>query len=280
MSLRPTSDEDLDVLLVTPTRRDAELIHDALNVSNVQSEAVKDVASAVEVFRTRDIGALMIAEEALGKDQIALLTSALAKQPARSALPVLVLTMGGKETFQSRRQEQERLSLGYITLLERPIRVATLLSSVKAALYARSRQYERRLSETVLRQSEKLALVGRLASSIAHEINNPFRGFDEPFVSPRWDAFERGAAGVFGHSSAGARAGLANCGTNAHLQSSARYQRGSICLCTVGFSSRALSRTAGRVANRSRAQLSEHRINPLLPRRASATVCKSDRQCL
>ena len=47
------------------------------------------------------------------------------------------------------------------------------MSSVKAALDARSRQYERRLSEKVLRQSEKLAAVGRLASSIAHEINNP-----------------------------------------------------------------------------------------------------------
>ncbi len=149
--------------------RNAELIENALNVSNVQSEVVKDVASAVDVFHTRDVGALLIAEEALRGAQVVLLTSASAKQPAWSALPVLVLTMGGKETFQSRRREQERLSLGDTTLLERPIRVATLLSSVKAAQQARSRQYERRLAESVLRQSEKLALVGRLASSIAHE---------------------------------------------------------------------------------------------------------------
>ncbi|MDQ2833968.1 MAG: HAMP domain-containing histidine kinase [Acidobacteriota bacterium] len=173
MSLRTTSNDDLNVLLVTPTGRDAELIENALSVANVQSEAVKDIASAVEVFRTRDIGALLIAEEALGGQQITLLTSALAKQPAWSALPIFVLTMGGKETFQDRRREQERLSLGDITLLERPIRVATLLSSVKAALHARSRQYERRTTEIAVRQSEKLALVGRLTSSIAHEINNP-----------------------------------------------------------------------------------------------------------
>jgi len=173
MSLRATSNDGLNVLLVTPTGRDAELIEDALNASNVQSETLQDVASAVEVFRTRDIGALLIAEEALRNEEIALLTSAMANQPAWSALPVLVLTMGGKETFQSRQQQQKRLSLGDITLLERPIRVATLLSSVKAALHARSHQYDRRTAETVLRQSEKLALVGRLASSIAHEINNP-----------------------------------------------------------------------------------------------------------
>lgn len=173
MSLRATSNDGLNILLVTLIRRDTELIQNALNVSNVQSEAFEDVASTVEVFRTRDIGALLIAEEALGEAQIALLASALAKQPSWSALPVLVLTMGGKETFQSRRREQERLSLGDISLLERPVRIATLLSSVKAALQARSRQYERRVAESVLRQSEKLALVGRLASSIAHEINNP-----------------------------------------------------------------------------------------------------------
>lgn len=164
---------NLNVLLVAPTGRDAELIENALSLASAQSEVLKGVASSVEVFRTRDIGALLIAEEALGKEQIALLTSALANQPAWSALPVLVLTMGGKETFQSRRREQERLSLGDITLLERPIRVATLLSSVRAALHARSHQYERRVAEAVVRQSEKLALVGRLASSIAHEINNP-----------------------------------------------------------------------------------------------------------
>ena len=168
-----TASDGLHILLVTPTGRDAELIANALNTSNMQSEALNDVASAVDVFRAKDVGAMLVAEEALEPRAIALLSSALAQQPAWSALPILVLTMGGKETFQSRRQEWQRLSLGDITLLERPIRVATLVSSVKAAREARSRQYERRLSETVLCESEKLAVVGRLASSIAHEINNP-----------------------------------------------------------------------------------------------------------
>ncbi len=173
MSLRTTSNDGLSVLLVAPTGRDAELIENALSVMNVQSEALKDIASAVEVLLTRDIGALLIAEEALVKEQITLLASFMTKQPAWSALPILVLTRAGKQTFQSRRREQERLPLGDITLLERPIRVVTLLSSVKAALHARGRQYERRTAEAVVRQTEKLALVGRLASSIAHEINNP-----------------------------------------------------------------------------------------------------------
>jgi signal transduction histidine kinase len=55
-----------------------------------------------------------------------------------------------------------------------------MLSTVQGALRARRRQYQvrdqmeqYRRAEAALRKSEKLALAGRLAASIAHEINNP-----------------------------------------------------------------------------------------------------------
>jgi signal transduction histidine kinase len=163
----------LHVLLVTPTGRDAELIQNLLQASSVQSQPMRDVAEAVKALQHREAGALLIAEEALGNQEIALLAMALNEQPAWSALPVLVLTVGGEDTFQSSLQERQWSSLRNTTVLERPIRPATLLSSVKGALHARSGQYERKLAEAALRQSDKLAAVGRLASSIAHEINNP-----------------------------------------------------------------------------------------------------------
>jgi signal transduction histidine kinase len=169
-----TTRDDLHVLLVTPTGRDADLIAHILEGSDVQSEILSDVASAVDAFRARDAGAMLIAEEALEDDKaIALLSSALSEQPAWSVPPVMVLTKGGKQSRQSRREQKRRESLGDVTLLERPIRIPTLISSVKAALRARGDQYARRSVEAVLRQNEKLAAVGRLASSIAHEINNP-----------------------------------------------------------------------------------------------------------
>jgi hypothetical protein len=128
--------DGLQVLLVAPTGRDAGLIEDALKSSGLQSQALKDVAHAAGIFHGTDVGALLVAEEALGTAEIALLASALRDQPSWSALPVLILTMGGKETIHSRSREQRRLMLGNTTLLERPIRAATLVSSVKSALKA------------------------------------------------------------------------------------------------------------------------------------------------
>jgi len=73
-----------------------------------------------------------------------------------------------------------RQPLGNLVLLERPVRPETLVSTVQAALRSRRRQYqirdhlaERCKSEEALRKSEKLAVAGRLAASMAHEINNP-----------------------------------------------------------------------------------------------------------
>jgi C4-dicarboxylate-specific signal transduction histidine kinase len=73
-----------------------------------------------------------------------------------------------------------REPLGNVVLLERPIRPETLVSTVQASLRSRRRQYlirdhlaTRRKTEAALLRSEKLAVAGRLAASIAHEINNP-----------------------------------------------------------------------------------------------------------
>jgi signal transduction histidine kinase len=73
-----------------------------------------------------------------------------------------------------------REPLGNVVLLERPVRPETFISTVQAALRSRSRQYQMRdqitknhAAEESIRRSEKLAVAGRLAASISHEINNP-----------------------------------------------------------------------------------------------------------
>lgn len=90
---------DRRVLLVCPLGLDAELIKKVLEESSVQSEPYKDVASACEAVRFKNVGALMIAEEALGKEAIAVLAAALAEQPSwsdhiRNSLTVIEMAEG------------------------------------------------------------------------------------------------------------------------------------------------------------------------------------------
>jgi signal transduction histidine kinase len=93
---------------------------------------------------------------------------------------LIVLTVAGAVDPNSQKKMLFREPLGNVVLLERPIRPETLVSTVQASLRSRRRQYQirdsmaqRRKTEVALLQSEKLAVAGRLAASIAHEINNP-----------------------------------------------------------------------------------------------------------
>jgi signal transduction histidine kinase len=125
-------------------------------------------------------GAAILSEEAFRGDAIHLLTQVLRNQPSWSDFPLILLTAGGRVTTESERLREMRRPLGNVYLLERPIRPETLLSTLDIALRGRQRQYQIRdhihqftQAQDALRRSEKLAVTGRLAASIAHEINNP-----------------------------------------------------------------------------------------------------------
>jgi signal transduction histidine kinase len=122
----------------------------------------------------------VIAEEALHPDVVETLSTLIKEQPAWSDFPLLLLTIAGAVSATSLRRLELQKPLGNVLLLERPIRPETLVSTVRSALRARRRQYQireqlqqRQQAEEALRKSEKLAVAGRMAASIAHEINNP-----------------------------------------------------------------------------------------------------------
>jgi signal transduction histidine kinase len=125
-------------------------------------------------------GAAIISEEAFRRDSIEPLLEVLRHQPSWSDFPVLLLTVSGRVTVESERLRELRRPLGNIFLLERPLRPETLMGTLEIALRGRQRQYQIRdqihqygLAQQALLRSEKLAVTGRLAASIAHEINNP-----------------------------------------------------------------------------------------------------------
>lgn len=127
----------LVIRVIAPFGRDAELIVDVLRHAGLTSEVCEDLQSLWKIGADR-IGALLIAEEALDTAAIEQLGQFIEHQPPWSDLPVLIVTGSGLDTAQSHRLDL----LGAIVLLERPIRTVTLVSSARAALRARQRQYE------------------------------------------------------------------------------------------------------------------------------------------
>lgn len=123
---------------------------------------------------------IIVAEEAMNAADIQRFADLAANQPPWSDFPLILLTLAGAVTAQSQARQLLRKPLTWALELERPIRPETLVSTVHSALRARRRQYELRdhiarqeAAHEALLRSEKLAVVGRLAAAIAHEINNP-----------------------------------------------------------------------------------------------------------
>ena len=171
--------EDLRVLVMAPTGRDASLICQLLRREGIACSEFDSWSCLLSNLRV-GAGSIIITEEALTPDIVGTLSQVIRDQPTWSDFPVLLLTLAGAVTLSSLRRRELQKPLGNVLLLERPIRPETLVSTVQSALRARKRQYQLRdqlqqqaEAENALRKSEKLAVAGRMAASIAHEINNP-----------------------------------------------------------------------------------------------------------
>ena len=165
--------------MVAPTGRDATLIAALLTKEGIEC-AVCPTSEAALARMDEAAGALIVAEEVFTPSNIAIWSAKISAQPSWSDFPLIVLTVAGAVDPSSQKKMLFREPLGNVVLLERPIRPETLISTVQASLRSRQRQYQirnylaqRRQTENALLQSEKLAVAGRLAASIAHEINNP-----------------------------------------------------------------------------------------------------------
>ena len=167
------------VLVIAPTGRDGLLICNLLTSKSISCVPLPTMEMARTEF-SLGAGAVILAEEALRLPDIAEWAAQIAEQPSWSDLPLILLTVTGEVNRESQKKMLARRPLGNLVLLERPVRPETLVSTVQAALRSRRRQYQMRdylvqsrVAEEALRRSEKLAVTGRLAASIAHEINNP-----------------------------------------------------------------------------------------------------------
>ena len=162
------------VLLLLPTSRDAELTNEVLVRNSIASFVCANPAQLQEELG-KGAGAVMIGEECLAAGGAAVLSAMLEAEPRWSDLPVLVFTRSGANSVEA---GDAVAKLGNVTLLERPLRVAALVSTIRAALRARHRQYE---IESYLRELEQARDAEALAvrrkneflAMLAHELRNP-----------------------------------------------------------------------------------------------------------
>ena len=161
------------LLVLAPTGKDAELTRAVLGEAGIDCEICADLGCVTRELE-RGAAALLLAEEAIAGG-LEPLAGIVARQPPWADLPILVLAQRGADSpFVTHAVH----TLGNVTLLERPIRVAALASAVRSALRARDRQYRTRahlierdratraLEEADRRKDEFLA-------TLAHELRNP-----------------------------------------------------------------------------------------------------------
>jgi signal transduction histidine kinase len=143
MATCPPHPDPIDerILVLAPTGRDAGLVAGVLRDASLLPDVC---AGAEELARKLEAGAgtALVAEEILAPRVMWAITDALGRQPPWSDVPLLVLTSRGDASQASLDVLSLVEPLGNVTLLERPVRVATLLSAVYSALRARRRQYE------------------------------------------------------------------------------------------------------------------------------------------
>jgi len=155
------------VLLRTITARDAQMASTVLSRAGLQTQVCADTAALLDEL-ARGAGALMLTEETLEGRNAEALTQALSQQPPWSDLPILVLARQGAD---SRAISQAMAAFVNVTVIERPMRVAALVSAARSALRARGRQYEMRALLQGLREADQRKT--EFLATLAHELRNP-----------------------------------------------------------------------------------------------------------
>ncbi|HJX29375.1 MAG TPA: ATP-binding protein [Thermoanaerobaculia bacterium] len=161
------SKQEERILVLAPTGRDAALACQILTQVGLACHPCLDEASLFAEIEA-GAGTAILAEEALQPWTIQALAEVLGRQEPWSDLPLIVFARGGgvQDNILSMLSP-----LSNATILERPVRVSTLLFAVQAALRARRRQFEvrdllHRQAEADRRKDEFLAMLG-------HELRNP-----------------------------------------------------------------------------------------------------------
>jgi len=180
MSPAPPVDPER-VLVLAPTVADAALSRSIIADAGLNCHVCPDPESLAAGLDA-GAGAVLLTDEIVATGNAMPLSRALDAQPPWSEVPIVLLAGATADSSVVARAME---LLGNVTILERPVRVTTLISALRTAIRARRRQYEVRdrlvdltHAEATLRaQSERLRDSDRrkdeFLATLAHELRNP-----------------------------------------------------------------------------------------------------------
>ncbi len=155
------------VLILMSTLKDADTTAEILNKEGIDAHVCRSLSEICEEI-AKGAGAAILTQEMTLQDQAKLLQTTLEEQPAWSAFPLLMLVPAGKE-FPLTTLMLE--SIGHMILLQRPLQINELLSTVKGALRDRRRQYGMR--REIEKANAANVAKSEFLANMSHEIRTP-----------------------------------------------------------------------------------------------------------
>lgn len=158
------------ILIAAPIGRDAELMCAQLRTAGMRCESRRDVFELCDDLEN-GVGAILVTEEALARNAATHLMTILANQPPWSEPPLIILTGGPAIEAKPHSLFEGLLHRTNVTLVDRPVRIKTLISTAQSALRARQRQYD--IRDLMMQLEERVHERDRFLAVLGHELRNP-----------------------------------------------------------------------------------------------------------